>query len=112
MYNAFKVFTATLASGATSTTPLDLGGHAWDRIFVQAPTHTSGGTHYIRTGASLDEADMYQVYIPNQTDGTHEVVQFLAPNGIMMEIPGGLGFITIENTTGIANGAIYKICCS
>lgn len=112
MYNAFKVFSTTLASGATLAGPIELGGHAWDRILVQIPTHASGGTHYIRTGATLDEADMYQLYKVDPADGGQNIIQVIGANGLCVEIPGGLGFIGIENTSGIANGAVYKIYCS
>jgi hypothetical protein len=112
MYNAFKVFPVTLASAATLAGPIDLGGHAWDRILVQVPTHASGGTHYVRTGGTLDDADMYPLYKIDPADGGQNIVQFIGANGLCVEVGGGLRFVSIENTSGIANGASYKILCS
>ena len=107
-----KSFEIDLSSGSTLTSALALGGHSWDNVFLEIPTHASGGTHYIHV--SDDESgNFHRLHLIDEGDGGDNVIQILAPNGKVVKLPNGLSFVKVENTSGVTDSTMsYVFYCS
>jgi len=109
--NVTKVFVVTMASGATLTAEVDLGGH-WTKVFLD-PT---GAASEVRLQAAATTAGTYrQVYHPSVNSSTVSNNIFKigsAASGGISEVPNGLQYLKIETTAAVTNGATFNIVCS
>lgn len=101
MYQAGgKVFASTLTSGVTlQTTPVNLQS-VWERVFLEVPTHTSGGTLYVLGGHTLT-GTYSRIFHVDPADGGENVIQILQANGAMIPIPSGFQYYKVEYTSGV-----------
>lgn len=111
-YGNFAPFTITLASGLTSTSGLDLGGHAWDKVAVEIPTMACAGTMYLQ--GSSDNSTFRRIYQP---DGVSSVVNFQIPqtvSNVIAVLPRGpYRYMKVETTTGTTDTVLtFKFHCS
>lgn len=107
-----KGFSVDVASGVTISSALNLGGHTWDNIYVEIPSHASGGTHYIQASNEVT-GNFHRLSLVDPADGGDNVIQILAPNGKVVRLPGGLGNVKIENTSGVTDSTMtYIFYCS
>ena len=111
-FEPFKVFSVDMTSGATKTSGIDLGGHAWERVAVEIPTMTSGGTLYVQS--SSDDSTYRRI---SQPDGGSSVVNFqiaqTVTNTVAQLPPGPYRYMKVENTSGTTDTTVtFKFHCS
>jgi len=105
-----KSFSQDLGVNVTmAVTAADLGGHTWDHVGLEVPTHTSGGTIYINASATL-AGTFHRIHVIDPADGAPNVVQILQANGGQYQLPMGVPyqFLKVENTSGVTAGATFK----
>lgn len=111
-HGRYQVFSVVIASGATLSSEVDLGG-SFARVYID-PT---GAASEVRFQAAASTGGTYrQVYLP-QSPGTSTVQTNAwkvasAISGGMIEGPAGLRFMKVETTASVANGATLKLICS
>lgn len=110
-HGALSIFNATMASGATLTSEVDLG-RSWARVYLD-PT---GAASEVRFQAAATSGGTYrQVYLPQPGTSTVQANIWKVSSGIsggLIEAPAGLRYIKVETTAAVANGASFKLYCS
>lgn len=111
-YREPKVYSVTMASGATLSSELDLGGWGWYKVNVDV----TGAASEVRIQAAATREGTYrQVYHPpiNSSTVGHNIYKIpSASSGGFAEIPAGFQFIKIETTAAVSNGATFTVICS
>jgi len=111
-----SVFASTLASGAASSTGVDLGT-GWQNINVQVPTMSTAAAITL-FNSSDGGTNYYQVFIPNVNTSTVAAPAFtiasgVGANGGMVPLPlGGLNKIKFVTSDVVSGGVAFKIICS
>jgi len=109
--HGFRVFSVTIASGATLSSEIDLG-----RLFQKVYIDPTGANSEVRYQAAEKASGTYrQVYLP-QAAGTSTVQANIwkvasAVSGGVIEGPTGLRYLKIETTAAVSDGATLKLIC-
>lgn len=103
------VKTYSLQLGANVTSAATNLKECYDKVYLQIPTHTSGGTQYVK--ASTDGTTFYPVYQDHTASGAAAVFQIAQGGGYIVPIPAGFNHYTIENTTGVTGSITYNFIC-
>jgi hypothetical protein len=110
-HGIYVVYNATIASGATLSSEIDLG-----RSFARVMIDPTGAASEVRFQAAATSGGSYrQVYLPTvntSTVGSNIWKVSSAISGGMIEAPPGLRYMKIETTAAVANGATLKLICS
>lgn len=109
-----SVYRTSMASGATSTTAIDLQ-HSWSRIHLVIPTMTSGGDIYLLASDSLT-GTYRRVFHDSNTNsavvGAHYFTSVVT-NCIIPLHNVQLQYLKVELTTAAADqGFTFKFICS
>lgn len=107
-----KVYDATIASFATSSGEVNLGGQGWYRVFIEVPAMTSNTTAHIQ--ASPTSGGTYRRVV--QKDPGSAVasvdwaIQSTTTNRLVeCAVAHGLPFLKVETANIISFTAAYKI---
>jgi hypothetical protein len=104
-----KAVTVDITSGATVVASAVNLDHAWERVYLEIPSLSSGGTHYVRAGQTSD-GSFYRVHMVDPADGGDNVWQVGAPaNGAIFPVPAGFQYYKVENSSGVTDATTtYK----
>lgn len=109
-----RIFTQTIASGATASTGVNIG-EGWTYYHLVVPTMTSNTDIYVKV--STDGSTYFRHYsgFPRINSISAGDV-FIIKSGVSqaaVDIPGGSPWVQIEHSTALTSVAItYKIVCS
>lgn len=113
MSDVFKVYTCTFASGATSSSEVDLK-RAYDEVYLE---YTSGVTFEIFIQGSRSASGSFKrIYFP-PADGTTNVSAIeinsatAGANGAIVPLPHQAPYMKLEAGTSVANGATFYFIC-
>jgi len=110
---AVKVFTATLTTGSTSTSAIDLSG-GYGKIMVGIPTMTSGCDHYFQVGDTAT-GTFRRLYHPSTVATADPKVVTVVSSVTNCYVPLNVNgqFLKIEVTTAASDTShTYKFICS
>jgi hypothetical protein len=110
---AVKAFTATLTTGSTSTSAIDLAG-GYGKIMVGIPTMTSGCDHYFQVGDTAT-GTFRRLYHPSTVATAKPTVVVVASSVTNCYVPLDVNgqFLKIEVTTAASDTShTYKFICS
>lgn len=112
-YGPIAVYTVTMASGATSTSELDLA-RSWKTAWLVVPSMASNTQMGIK--AATEAGGTYRsVYHPQINSSTVSVNSFAiasSTTSAMVPIPNGFRFIKIHTTATCDSGETFKVICS
>jgi hypothetical protein len=105
---------ATLTTGSTLTSFLDISTRSWDKVYLQVPSMASGSDFYIQ--GSIDRVTYSRIMHPilNSTIAFANTftISSLSTNRIVL-IPNGIRYIKIEASTALTNSAVqFNLICS
>jgi hypothetical protein len=110
-HGAHTKYRATMASGGTLTSEIDLG-RAWGKVYLD-PT---GAASEVRLQAAASTGGTFrQVYHPSINSSTVGANIFKIPSSVsggLIELPAGLRFIKVETTAAVADGGSFTLICS
>ena len=110
-----RAYSVSLASNTTQTSALSLGGHSWEKIYLQIPTHASGGTKFIRVSDSSD-GTYYRLHVYDPATGAPNLWQVSEASSVTgghYELPGGLTYLKIETAETVTDAATtFKVIVS
>jgi hypothetical protein len=111
-YGRRSVFTVNCASGATLTSALDLGS-AWQNVYLEVPTMTSGCDIYVKASAT-DDGTFRRVYTKvNSATVANPWYVLSSITQCLVDMPAGLRHIKIELTTAMtATSVDFNVHCS
>ncbi len=113
-YGVVRPYFSTMTTGATLTSHFDLSERAWDKIYLNVPTMTSGTDLYVQ-GAALQAGPFRRVHHPvintSSAQSNTFVIGSLTTNRLVL-IPNGIRFIKIEQSEAMTSTAntFYLIC--
>ena len=113
-HGVVKVYTATLTTGATLTSYLDLSTRAWGQIYLEIPSMTSGTDLYVQ--GSHDSQTFRRVMHPTPNTHDFQINTFSigsACSNRLVLIPNGLQYVKIEASTLMSSTAHeFNLICS
>lgn len=111
-----QVFSFTIASGASTSDAVDLGGGAWKVVNVQVGTMSTAAA--IGVQAASNGSTFYSVFHPtiaSSTVGTPQVfiASGVGTNGGVCQVPlAGLNKVQFVATAVVSGGVAIKVICS
>ena len=109
---ATRVYTVSMASGATLTTSINLN-RAYDVMYLQVPSMISNSNMMIQAAASL--AAVYNRVVTIQantsTIGHNTFIIGSGATGHCIQLPAGLQFLKIETTASCDSGETFTLIC-
>jgi len=111
-YGRRSVFTVNCASGATLTSALDLGS-AWQNVYLEVPTMTSGCDIYLRASDASD-GTFRRVYTKvNSATVANPWYVLSSITQCFVDAPAGFRHIKVELTTAMtATSVNFKVHCA
>ena len=111
-YGPRSVFTVNLASNATSTSALDLG-RAWQNVYLEIPTMTSGCDVYLKASDSAT-GTFRRVYSKvNSATVANPWYILSSITQCLVDTPPGFQHLKVEITTAMtATSVNFKVHCS
>lgn len=111
-HGAKSVFTATMVSGNTTTSAIDVA-RAWYSAYLEIPTMNSNTNIHIQGSADLTGTyrRIYHPPINSSTSGLNLFVIISGVTNAIVPIPGGVRFMKIETTATVDNGCVFKLHC-
>lgn len=113
-YGVVKVYVATMTSGATLSSAIDLSPRAWSKIYLQVPTMASGSLFLQASPSATGTFSRVMQEKPNTSTVTINTFTIdSAATQRLHPLPGGLQFIKIENSSGATDVVTtFNIICS
>lgn len=111
-----RVFSFTIASGASTSDSVNLGSGAWKYVSVQVGTMSTAAAIGVQNAA--DGSTFYNVFHPTINSATVATPQvFIASgvgtNGGVAQIPvAGLNHVRFLATAVVSGGVAIKVICS
>lgn len=109
MQGRFTYYPATVASFATSSSEVDLGG-AYKTVYLEIPTMTSNTEIYIKAANSTG-GTFRRVYHPtlnSSTVGTNVFAIHSSATGCIVPIPDNLRYLKVETAVVISFTASFN----
>lgn len=106
-------YMATMASGATLTSEVDLGT-AWENVYLRVPTMTSNTQLHIQASTRLtaDGGIYRRICHPSLNSSTVTTNDFAIASSAtnrIIPIPNGFRYMKVESTATVDNGAVFRI---
>lgn len=112
-YGPRSVFTVNCASNITLTSAIDLG-RAWNKVFLEIPTMTSGTNIYIKAADSA--TGTFRNVYDRVVSSTAAALIVNIPSSVtncLVDLPSGLQHVKVELTTAMtATSVNFKVHCS
>lgn len=112
-YGPQVVYQATIASGATLSTYVDIA-RSYKTLYLEIPTLSTASNIFIQ-GAATADGTYRRIFNPSINSSTVGINVFqvltAASNGYV-PIPNGIRFLKVETSTSVGNGATFNIICS
>ena len=112
-----QVFSVVIASGASTSTDVDLGGRGWMKVAVQLPTMSTGVAISVQN--SIDAGStFYNVFHPSVNSTTvatnkYVISALVGDNGGVVGIPAdGLMRVRLVGGAVVSGGVAAKIICT
>lgn len=113
-HGVVRVYQATMTSGATLSSAIDLSPRTWNTVYLQVPTMASGDL-YIQASPSAT-GTFNRVMHMRESTGTATIHTFVIGSSAsqrMIPIPTGIQFMKIENSSGATDVVTtFNIICS
>lgn len=110
-----KVYTGTIASGASISNEIDLG-RTYRTVYLDSDGLGANASIYISHAASGSSGTYNQLYHPNVNTSTAQApnafVITSALSGGVVPLPDGIRFLKVAVTATAANGANFRLICS
>lgn len=114
-YGPVKVFSTTIASGATLSSEVNLG-QAWNVAYLEIASMTSNAQHHIQAAAT--SGGTYRRVTVNPVTMTTQAAALVvwqvhsSVTSHMVPIPPGLQYVKVETDVSMAGGQAYRILCA
>ena len=105
--------TATMASAGTLTSQLNLGGRAWQTVYLKVPTMASNSA--VRIHGSSDNSTFQIIKHPpinSATVATNDYTIASTATNTWVPIPNAFRYLKIETTATVDNGAEFVVLCA
>lgn len=111
-YGPRAVYEVNCASNVTLTSALDLG-RAWQNVYLEVPTMTSGCDIYLKAAATSD-GTFRRVYTKvNSATVANPWYVLSSITQCLVDVPAGFQHIKVELTTAMtATSVNFKVHCS
>ena len=112
-YGPIKTYDLSIASGATSSSEVDLG-RAYSKVLLDLPSATTF-TLFVQ-GATASGGNFKRIYhAPGDNLSDPDAIEIASSiagaNGAIVGIPNYTQYMKLESATAVANGAAYKLIC-
>lgn len=111
-YGPYTVFTATMPSGGTSTSGVELA-RAWKYIYLEIPTMTSNTEMYVN-GSGLDTT-YRPIYHALPAITFPVAIRFVINSALtnaFVPVPNGIRYLKVETSATVDDGCIFRVVCS
>lgn len=113
MSREVKRFAATFASGATTTSEVDIG-KAYDIVMIEMPSATTYNINL--QGANATGGNFKRIYnVVADNDAVVTAIEITSAtagtNGAIVPVPYHTQFMKLEAQTAVADGATYYFIC-
>jgi hypothetical protein len=112
-YLPSKVFTGTIASGASTATSIDISGQSYSKVFAQLSTMSTGAA--VSVYGSADNSDFRPVYerVNTATVQWQAVVIATATTAGLIELNGvaGIPYVQFRASATVVDGCTIKLIC-
>jgi hypothetical protein len=111
-YGPYAVFTASVASGATASSAVDLG-RSWFANYLVVPSMTSNSQLHLKASETLDGTYRRVKHPPvnSATVAVNEFTILSANTGCIVPMPSGLRYVQVETTATVDGGCSFTILC-
>lgn len=113
-HGAISVFTATMTSGATLTSEVNLGRN-WATVYLAVPSMTSNSQLHVQacesSGGTFRKVKHPAVNSSTVSTPNDFAIASAATNCWVL-IPNGVRYVKVESTATIDSGCTFKIVCS
>lgn len=115
-YGPISNYFANIASGASTSSDIVLGGRSWKNIMLRVGTMSTGVNLNI-DGKAVDTDGYYQCFHPSINSSTVTNNPFVVSAGVgsgggIVPIPNGLPIMRIRGTGVISGGCSFTLICS
>lgn len=112
-HGADQYFTVTMASAASLTPGIDLGGRAWGRVYLEIPSMTSNSQIYFL--GSRDGTTYRAIYfdsLNSSTVGTNLYQIASSVTNAIVPAPPGIQYLKVKTTATCDSGEVFRFICS
>lgn len=113
-HGVYKVYVATMTSGATLTSEVDMG-RSFELVYLSVPSMTSNSQLHIKfaaeTGGTYRRAK-HPVLNTTSAQAPQDFTIVSSATNCMVPIPGGFRFVKVESTATCDSGESFKILCA
>jgi hypothetical protein len=111
-YGSYLAFTTTVASAATASSAIDLGG-AYGNCYLAIQSMTSNSQLHIQASDKLDGTYSRVQHFPinSATVANNTYTILSSVTNAIVPIPAGLRYVKVERTATADSGHSYVILC-
>lgn len=112
-YMPSKVFTGTIASGASTVTSIDISGQSYSRVFAQIGTMSTNAA--LSVYGSIDNSDFRPIYERVNTASVQwqAIVVATATTGgiVSLNDVAGVRYVQFRASAVVSGGCTIKLIC-